>query len=218
MTAASAERIRTLRPVLEGRAPMYAATLVSVFVNQYGLEALNWDPTTIGEELVDDYGADIDSDVFDKLMAAITVLTTDRVYYDVETFDETINAFSGGGLGEDQDAPTVAEMALTVAQIYLLDPEPVVPKRGETVWAPAIAGYGRVVLDEEGFSDPPAILNFIPGKPSSILATDEPDPLLLASSLKERASKAHEIDRWVDQQVINIVNELATFGIDVSNQ
>lgn len=200
---------------LTGKKRTYAPVLIGWFVRTYGLEALEWDPLTIEKEIEDDLGTEIDSDVFDMLMAAITAVTTDLVYLDVGVFDETVNAFNGDGLGEDMDSPTAFELASAVAQLYLIDPEPVLVKRGDSIWSPDIRAYARSVLDSEGITRSPRILDFVPSKAPSIQQTDEPDPFYTQASIEEQAVKAREIDHAIDGLVVLIVQQLADLGIEV---
>lgn len=210
--------VRQARPYFSGEVEAHATTLMAVAVRNYGTDFLEWDPITIQIELEEDFGVELPSEVFDKVMAAVAVLTTDRVYYSVPLFDEVINSFVGLGFSTDEDTPTVEELCLTVAEIYLLDPEPSVAEREHQRWSHDIRRYCRVILDDEGFSYAPRVLDFVPDRQVSVpTGADEPDGSRLGSIIAEQEARRDEIDAWVDQQVEKIVAELQAVGINPSD-
>lgn len=198
------------RKYLSGEVTAHATTVLAALVRHYGLEFLNWDPSTVEKEVEEDFSVELSSEVFDKIMAATTVVTTDRVYRDVGLFDEVVNSFVDLGLSEDEEAPTVEEIALTVAEIYLLDPAPEVRDLDAGRWHHDIRRYCRVVLDDEGMSYAPRVLDFVNDR--EVLS----DEHHLAESIAEQESRRKEIDMWVDQQVMKIADELSAVGIDIS--
>lgn len=203
--------------MLKGTRPASATALLAGVTRLYGLEVLNWDPTTLGMELESDMDDEPDANTFDKLMAAINVITTDTVYRDVAVFDDTINAFNDVGVSQEEDIPTVEELCLTVAEIFLLDPEPAVRTYGKTHWHHDVIKYCRVVLDDEGISTSPSVLHFVPDRGiRTPKMSIEAGPDELAEVFAAREARTKEINAWVDAQVLRIGQQLLSLGIDHS--
>lgn len=204
-----------MQAALNGDRTIHASSLLAGFVGLYGLEALSWDPSTIDMELSDDFDGKIKNEVFDKLMAAVTAITTDTVYRDVGVFDSTISAFSGGGLSDEDDIPTVEELCLTVAELFVIDPAPEQVKFDAGRWHHDVRKYCRVVLDDEGFAISPAVLSWVPNRPPKVAAHSEPNPAELAATIAEQEARAKEVDVWVDGHVEQIVQEVRDMGLNV---
>jgi hypothetical protein len=64
----------------------FATTLAAIFLDEYGTTGLSWAPETIAMELRDDFGVEPPPANFGRLMAGITLLTTDRFYKELPTF------------------------------------------------------------------------------------------------------------------------------------
>src|SRR4051812_19317451 len=73
----------------------FATTLLVLFVDRYGMEAMEWHPRAIAAQLADDFGVAVPAFTLDKLMAAITVLTTDYFYKNLSRFIDLCNVLSG---------------------------------------------------------------------------------------------------------------------------
>ena len=73
----------------------YATILFLIVMDKYGTECLEWAPETIRMEVEDDFGVKLPKQSLDKLMAAITVITTNFFYQDPVRFVELCNIFSG---------------------------------------------------------------------------------------------------------------------------
>lgn len=205
---------RRLRPLLAGDEPTSATVLLCACVRHFGVESLNWDPLTLLAEFDADFNIELPSDVFDRLMSAQSVLTNDLVYYNVPAFDETISCFNGAGLGSDDDMPTVEELCMTVAEIYLLDPEPAVTEREAGRWGHDIRNYCRLVLDDEGFSFSPRVLSWVPNRTPDASTGVEPDEHAVASVFAEQEARTEEMDIVVDRHVERILQQLLSLGID----
>lgn len=192
-----------------GDEPAFATTLVYILVKAYGFECLNWDGVTIQMQVKDDFGVEMPRRIYDKLMGLITALTTDVVYKDVAVFDEIISALTGKGIGVEQDAPAVEDVAWTVAEIQLNDPDPV-SRNPQDPWKKDIKRYVRVVLDNEGFSIPPKILEFAPAKPIQKEGMD--DNAYYAGAWGSQQEKADEVDLWVNERIGMLIDQLAVLG------
>ncbi len=198
--------------IFSGKREAFATTLLASLVQAYGIEVLEWDGLTIQLQVKDDLGIEIPRKIYDKLMGLITAMTTDSVYKDVPVFDEIVSALAGQGIGVEQDVPSVEDVAWAVAEIQLNDPEPVT-RDPENPWSRNIGKYVRVVLDNEGFRIAPQILSFAPNRHLPKEGMD--DPSYYAGAWGAQQEKADEIDRWVENTLILLIQQLTSMGIEM---
>jgi len=200
-----------LAPFLSGERETFATVLLAGLMKAYGLEVIDWDGVTTQLQVKEDFGVEMPRRVYDQLMALQNVLTTDAVYKQVPVFDETISALNRQGVGLEQGVPSVDDTAWAVAEIRLNDPDPTT-RSPEQPWGRDIQKYVRVVLDDEGFTRAPKILDFaadrLPGKEG----TD--DAAMYAATWGVQQSKADEIDQWVESQAEKLIAHLMELGID----
>ena len=78
----------------------FAVILNAIMNEYYGDTEENswyeWDPTTIWLELKDDFGANIDVDILDKISAVQVVMMTDGFFKRAEVFSSVCNTFTSG--------------------------------------------------------------------------------------------------------------------------
>ena len=142
----------------------YATTILIVLIDAFGTEVLEWSPETIHMEVKSHFGTEIEDDNMDKIMSAITLLTTDGFYRNLNQFIATCNAFSGTGINSQVfDPATVEECAWGVTEALLLNPE-------FNEFSPEINSYMGVRLEYEGWSKVPKILT------GAVLPSGESNP------------------------------------------
>lgn len=119
-------------------------------------EAYTWHPTVIRHELGIAYNANVSDVTVDRLLAGITVATTDLFFKDVRRFIVLANILAGDEFDpEIFDPADSAECAWAVTEALLLnppdddDPEP---------FSDDIRRYIGAVLADEGYVTPPDIL------------------------------------------------------------
>ena len=88
-------RQRTQLATLLADPDSFALTLITIFVDTYGMEALAWAPETVRLEIIDDFQVDLPQENFDKLMAAMHLSQTDEFYVSLPTFIEICNVLNG---------------------------------------------------------------------------------------------------------------------------
>ena len=199
-----------LTAYLKGEREAFATTLLSGLLMVYGLDLLEWDGPTIEMEVREDFELQIPRRVYDRLMAAITAITTDSVYHDVGVFDQTVASLAGHGVGVEKEAPTAEQLAWTVAELQLLDPEPV-GRQAENPWSRQIQKYVRVALDLEGLKFPPKILKFAGKTPLAKDGAD--DPQMYAGAWGSGQAQADEIDQWLEGRVVLLLRQLMDLGV-----
>jgi hypothetical protein len=137
----------------------YATPLILLLLDCYGPEVLSWAPETIRLELEQDFKLKLPKITLDKIMAAITILTTNYFYKDVTRFVEICNILAGDDFQPDEFEPADAsEMLVGITESLLLYPPNEDPE--DTEFSAEIREYISQVLKEEGILKPFDVLRF----------------------------------------------------------
>ena len=134
----------------------FATTLLVMFIDTYGTAGLEWHPTTIRQEIEDDFQVKLPQENFDRLMTAIALLKTDGFYNSLPTFITFCNILDGDTYDPRAwDPADSMEMAWGISEALLISP----PEEGDDEpFSAEIRAYIGAVLDEEGITDPPDVL------------------------------------------------------------
>lgn len=148
----------------------FATTLFVIVLQHYGPEFLTWLPETILQEVEDDFSVRLPQGCFDRLMAAVTVATTDVFQNDLPTFIHLCNVLSGSPVTDEFDPATVLEMcwAITEAQLLELDGTP-------NKFSDEILYYIYEMCKHEGLVSPPPPLGDLLGNVLVAPTTDFSD-------------------------------------------
>lgn len=134
----------------------FASVLLAAYLDRFGTEALDWDPTTATLEIEEEFDVDLPQESLDKLMVAVQILTTDRFYKNLPDFITFCNVLSGDDYRPDMwdpaDAEEVAWGITEALVIYPPEDDDLEPFSNE------IRAYIGSVLDAEGMMNPPDIL------------------------------------------------------------
>lgn len=131
----------------------FGASLLVLCLDELGPEMLGWLPTTIAQEIRDDFAVPILPTNLHKLMAAVAVTTTDLFYLSLPHFISICNALCGSPPGVSFDMADAAECAWGMTEAMLLHP----PESAQPFSA-EICGYVGHVCQHEGLVDPPDVL------------------------------------------------------------
>jgi hypothetical protein len=194
----------------------FASTLLLLVAEEYGSQFLpgtdpdgqvreGWDPETLKLTLERDFSLQLPKETLDKLLAAITLITTNFFWKDVTRFVELCNIFSGDDFQPDEFDPADAFELLW----GLTESTIIYPPAGDdeddaedTEFSPEIRGYIGQVLQQEGITDPPDLLRLgqVTGGYSS---TDEfmDDPELYQAILEAQAGKSDELRQMVRENL-----------------
>lgn len=199
-----------------GERPAFATTLVAILLRCYGSSVLNWEPESIRLQLSEDFHVEeVPRKVHEAYMALITVLTTDAVYKDPETLHNVCNCLNGAGIRAYGGPPVVQDLAWTIAEISLCDPQPsgLNPK---DPWSRAVKGYIRVVLDDAGLTIKPKSLPMAAERPGTI--DQSIDASTFAGSWQAHQQMADEIDQIVAKRMDKLLEQLRAVGIPVQTK
>jgi hypothetical protein len=197
----------------------FATPLVTILLDEFGTEALQWRPETIALEITEAFGIAMPQANFDRLMAGIVIVSTDRFYKDLPTFIALSNCLSGAtvapGIWDPADA---AECAWGITEALLLGP----PEDGDDEpFVPEICGYIGHVLDDEGILDPPDVLKIAERgqghaaartRASSVLSAN---PRISAAVRQIQEAKTGELEEIVRDGLRRLVDQMT--GLRLGN-
>jgi hypothetical protein len=138
------------------RPDLYGTSLLALLLDQWGTEALEWDPETIRRELADEFGVSLPPAAEQKLQAVLTILNSDGFYRDVMVFQHVCRALCGQESDFQQFEPLEPhEAAWGVFEASLLQDPESVPQLDEQV-----CRYVGLILSEHGLHQKPRSLKF----------------------------------------------------------
>jgi hypothetical protein len=197
-----------------------ASTLLAVVVDLFGMDVLQWDPETIRMELEEANGSDkLPEENFNKLMAAIEIVTSDSFYRDLPAFIRLCNAlYSGIVTPGTFDPADVAEIAWGITEALLLWP----PAQDEQEpFDHKIIEYIGHALRDEGIMNPPDVLRLgiVNGSDTwtDVQATFSDDPVMFESIYAVEKAKTDDINNMVMERLRKLMQELDTINLTNGN-
>lgn len=188
----------------------FATTLLVMYADRYGTEGFSWDPNTILLLVERDFQVDLPAGNFDRLMAAISLVTSDAFYNDLQTFIDTCNIFSGD-LYDPRiwDPADASECAWGVVEALLLCP----PDNEEQPFTEEILAYIGKVLDVEGIRTPPAILKMAIRENRDDVDDYSDDPVIFAGIDEFQRSKSNEINATLKRNLRKLIEQLESLPL-----
>lgn len=167
-----------------------------------------WHPTVFKDELEHRYGVVLPKCNLDKLMAAVTVITTDLFFQDARAFVTLANVLAGDefdpGVWEKADA---VECAWAITEALLLDP----PDDGNPEpFCDEIRHYVGAVLRDEGFVSPPDVLRIaLDGDfASQVEYNFADDPAMFEGIYAVQQGKAADVESVLRSQLTELAAQL----------
>jgi len=192
----------------------FASVLLTMFLDKFGTEALDWDPTTILLEIEEEFNVDLSQLALDKLLTAIQILTTDRFYKSLPDFIAFCNVLSGDTYRPDMWDPADAEevsWGLTEAlMIYPPDDDDQEPFTEE------IRAYIGAVLDREGLINPPDILRIAlrEARVSPSIEDFSDDPQMFSAIYDLEEGKRADIEQTMRERTTLLAAQLSALKLD----
>lgn len=186
----------------------FGIVLLTVFLDHFGTEALQWDPATIVMEIEEEFDVDLPQFAIDKLMTAINILTTDTFYNNLPDFIIFCNILSGDTYRPDMfDPADSAEIAWGITEALLIAPP---DSDAEGPFNEEIRGYVGAVLDGEGIINAPDVLQIAIRQKNVSDAANQfsDDPLMFSAIYETEAGKSAEIDEILKQKAIMLIEQL----------
>lgn len=195
----------------------FASVLLAVYLDRFGTEALDWDPTTATLEIEQEFDVDLPQDSLDKLMVAVQILTTDRFYKNLPDFITFCNVLSGDDYRPDMWDPADAEeVAWGVTEAMIIyppednDPEP---------FSDEIRAYIGGVLDAEGIINPPDILRIAlrAARVSPSIDDFSDDPAMFNAVYDLEEGKKADINRTIIDRTKQLADQFAALKLQTGN-
>lgn len=199
------ERQKRLAKVLANDSSFASAIFLGV-LGYYGPEILQWDPATILQELEEDFGVKMPQGCYDRLMAAITVATTDMFEKDLPTFIHLCNAISGSPITEEFDPASVLEMTWAITEMNLMDLEPGEDKE----FSDDIRYYMAEMCKEEGLLNPPVAIARLTADLVGSVPSDftNDDPAMAQGMWYSQQTRSIDIELTVQSNVWKLYQQL----------
>lgn len=192
----------------------YAVTLALMMIDEYGFDWLEWHPTTIATEIMEDFGAQAVRTNLDKIMTSALLLTTNAFYVSLPSFIEICNVLADNDYDPEVfDPATPEEIAWGITEAWILDP----PEDGEE-FCEEIKHYIREALNDEGIINPPDILRLAAQtSKSDPLADFNTDPEMYSAIWKLQQEKTEYISTMLQSNVAALVLQLETLQLQNGN-
>lgn len=175
----------------------FSVVLLTLFIDAFGTEALQWDPATIALEVEEEFHVELPQSSLDKLMVAIQILTTDRFYRRLPDFIAFCNVLDGEEYRPDMFEPADAEeVAWSITEAALINPP---DDSEEATFSDEIRAYIGTVLDSEGILNPPDILRIAlrAARVSPAVEDFSDDPMMFNAIYDLEAGKTEDINQTV---------------------
>jgi len=195
----------------------FATTLLTLFIDQYGTEAFDWDPLTIQSEIERDFSVKLSRAVFDRLMAAIAVISTDSFFSSLPDFINLCNILSGDSYDPTVFDPADAgECAWGMTEALMLSPP---DDDDKEPFDDQIVSYISEVLKSEGILTPPDILRISLKDDAKSLIDNvrydfSDDPEMFNAIFDTEKSKTDDINNMVKTRLQALVHQLQDLPLD----
>lgn len=186
----------------------FASVLLTVFLDRFGVEGLQWEPGTITLEVEEEFDVDLPQASLDKLLVAINIVTSDSFYRSLPDFVMFCNVLSGDTYRPDMfDPADSSEVAWGLTEGLLLSP-PEDDQDGP--FSDEIRAYIGAVLDQEGIINAPDVLKIALRKANVSDAANEfsDDPDMFNAIYDVEAGKTAEVDDIIRAKVQMLLGQL----------
>lgn len=191
----------------------FGSVLLTVFLDRFGVEGLDWDPNTITLEIEEEFDVDLPQCVLDKLMVAISILTSDAFYRSLPDFITFCNVLSGDTYRPDTfDPADSAEVAWGITEGLLIAPP---EDDTDGPFSDEIRAYIGAVLDSEGIINAPDVLQIALRKANVSDAANQfsDDPDMFNAIYDVEAGKSAEINGIIAEKVNMLLGQLRVISL-----
>lgn len=202
----------------------FATTLLVMFIEAYGTkeqelnEVLNWDPITIQMEVEQDFGVDLPIGNYERLMTAISLLTTNTFFSSPPDFTRACVVLSGHTPYRDlMILPDAADIAWGVTEGLLINPP---DEKDENPFISEITAFIGQVLDSEGIINPPDILRIATRDRSLLERVNydfSDDPEMFSAINKMEADKSDSINFVIKGRLRALLSQLSKLPLHHGN-
>jgi len=184
----------------------YATTLLVLFVDRYGTEGLEWHPETIAMQVGQDFAVEVPRVNMDRLLAAITLVTTDYFYKRLSVFNDTCNVLSGDDFNPGVYQPAdAADCAWGTTEALLI-----CPPDEEEPFTDEIRHYVGRILRAEGYVQAPDILRIALDADLSdqVRDTFADDPEMFQALHESQTAKTQECEQLIRENLERLLTQI----------
>jgi hypothetical protein len=191
---------------------VFATSLLTIALDQYGTDCLEWDPETLVLELATDFTTILPPKNKDKLNAVITAITTDQFYRDPIIFGHICEALNDDPVNFSFiPQPQPEEMAWAITEITLLE--------GQNLqdFSTDVRRYIGVILGIFGVLRPPDVLkiaDFEPGIKANADANISNDPTMYSAFFNKNQADAEDIVNYIKTRAAHLIRELNSLPLE----
>lgn len=193
----------------------YATSLLILTVDRLGLDSLHWAPATLALELADALGVTPAPGNLDRLLAAMTIVTTDLFFKSLPHFITLCNVLAGSPPSDQFDPADAAECAWGITEALLLsppdeeeDPEP---------FSDEIRAYLGQAAKAEGLIELPDVLRIAltPQDYAAQVSYDfSDDPEMFQGIWQEQQDKTAEINELVRSNLQQLATQVDSLPLE----
>lgn len=184
----------------------FATTLFLLVTDKFGVECLDWLPTSIALECRDTWQCDVPPENISKIMAAISIVTSDAFYSQLPSFINICNALYGYSDFETFDPADPDEILMGVTEALLLWP----PEDRSNVFSPDIVAYVDHMFRSSGSYKPIGILSAVMSSNNVTGFADSfaDDPEMFEAIYSSQQTNRNALQERYVQNVNELIEEL----------
>lgn len=192
----------------------FGSSLLIACLDDWGSEFLNWEPETMEITIREKYGKGVRDDNILRLLAAVSVFTSELFYVDLNAFCAACTVLDFERTSVDKFVPAGLDeimWGLTEARMLLGGID-------QRKFSDEVALYTGKLLEEEGIENPPDALKYakrvMQGTSADTLA-DLPD---LAQMFQEdQELTKEELDRGAMEKLARLLDQINELKLDTSD-
>lgn len=191
----------------------FGSVLLTLFLDRFGMEALEWDPSTMALEIEEEFNVKLSQGSLDKLIVCIQILTTDRFFKNLPDFISFCNVLGDDTYRPDMWDPADAEeIAWGVTEALMIEPP---DENDPDPFTDEIRGYIGAVLDSEGIINPPDILRIAlrDNKVSKNITDFSDDPEMFNAVYDLEAGKTEDINNTLRMKTKLLAEQMAALHL-----
>lgn len=201
----------------------FATVLLTLVLDTWGEECLHdpedpergpWHPTTFRTMIEEHFGVRLPKANLDKLLTAITLITTDLFFKNVDRFIIMANILAGDEFDPTQfEIADSVECAWAITEALLLDPP---DDADPEPFSDDVRHYIGFVLREEGYITPPDVLKIaIDGDfKDHVRYNFSDDPEMFSGIYAVQQGKTEEVETVLRENLIALQQQLNMLPLD----
>lgn len=195
----------------------FGTTLLVAVLDDFGPDALTWEPETIELELRDRYKENPRSSSIDRLHAATSILSTKLFFNSLTAFNALCSTLSFDEPVDGEFYPaSLREVVWGLTETRLLLGSDGAPDTG---FARSIRLYVGKLLEGEGILDPPEIMGFAQmtnlRRPDGQMIADLPDITIMFEANQSDSKK--DLDNFAIERAYAMFRQIASLQLSTSD-